>query len=116
MLDDTDHGRLEAEREWMFEAEKLVEMFRETRMLFLATRVCLQNLGYVFLNRSADDLSQTNPFRGMLCRRPAVKRDDQADEDRMATRLELMGKPYLLGPVNEMGPASQLLAIYRTDQ
>jgi general transcription factor 3C polypeptide 3 (transcription factor C subunit 4) len=48
MLDDTDHGRLEAEREWMFEAEKLVEMFRETRMLFLATRVCLQNLEYVF--------------------------------------------------------------------
>jgi hypothetical protein len=42
MLDDTDQGRQEAEREWMFEAEKLVEMFRETRMLFLSTRVCLR--------------------------------------------------------------------------
>jgi general transcription factor 3C polypeptide 3 (transcription factor C subunit 4) len=45
MLDETrtesDRSREEAEREWMFEAEKLVEMFRETRMLFLSTRVCL---------------------------------------------------------------------------
>jgi len=45
MLDKTrtesDRSREEAEREWMFEAEKLVEMFRETRMLFLSTRVCL---------------------------------------------------------------------------
>ncbi|KIM89674.1 hypothetical protein PILCRDRAFT_812481 [Piloderma croceum F 1598] len=74
MLDKThtepDRSREEAEREWIFEAEKLVEMFRETRMLFLSTR--------------------NNPFRGMLPRKPAVKRDDQADEDRMASRLELM--------------------------
>ena len=28
----------------------------------------------------------------MLPRKPAVKRDDQANEDRMASRLELMGK------------------------
>jgi general transcription factor 3C polypeptide 3 (transcription factor C subunit 4) len=45
MLDKThtepDRSREEAEREWMFEAEKLVEMFRETRMLFLSTRVRL---------------------------------------------------------------------------
>lgn len=43
MLDETgpDASRAEAEREWMFEAEKLVEMFREARMLFLSTRVCL---------------------------------------------------------------------------
>jgi general transcription factor 3C polypeptide 3 (transcription factor C subunit 4) len=31
----------------------------------------------------------------MVPRRPAVKRDDQADEDRMASRLELMGKRSL---------------------
>jgi hypothetical protein len=37
----TDGSRDEAEREWMFEAEKLVEMFRETRMLFLSTRARL---------------------------------------------------------------------------
>jgi general transcription factor 3C polypeptide 3 (transcription factor C subunit 4) len=30
---------VEAEREWMLEAEKLVEMFRETRNLFVTTRV-----------------------------------------------------------------------------
>src|SRR6202030_2158153 len=39
MLDETSEGRLEAEREWMLEVERLVEMFRETRMLFLTTRV-----------------------------------------------------------------------------
>ena len=31
---------LEAEREWMHEAESLVESFRETRALFLTSRVC----------------------------------------------------------------------------
>lgn len=33
-------GDIEAEREWMMEAEKLVDMFRETRNLFLTSRVC----------------------------------------------------------------------------
>lgn len=33
------HGDAEAGREWMIEAEKLVEMFRETRNLFVTTRV-----------------------------------------------------------------------------
>ena len=32
-------GQEEAEREWMFEAEKLVDAFRETRNLFHTTRV-----------------------------------------------------------------------------
>lgn len=31
----------EAEREWLLEAEKLVDMFRETRNLFLTSRVGL---------------------------------------------------------------------------
>ena len=30
---------VDAEREWMLEAEKLVDMFRETRNLFLTSRV-----------------------------------------------------------------------------
>lgn len=36
------HGpaQVEAEQEWIFEVEKLVDMFRETRMLFLTSRVC----------------------------------------------------------------------------
>jgi general transcription factor 3C polypeptide 3 (transcription factor C subunit 4) len=42
LLDESDQGREEVEREWMFEAEKLVDMFRETRMLFLTSKVyCL---------------------------------------------------------------------------
>lgn len=32
-------GDAEAEREWLLEAEKLVDMFRETRNLFLTSRV-----------------------------------------------------------------------------
>lgn len=40
LLDEIDPGQVEAEREWMFEVEKLVDMFRETRMLFLTSRVC----------------------------------------------------------------------------
>jgi general transcription factor 3C polypeptide 3 (transcription factor C subunit 4) len=34
-----DEGQQDAEREWMFEAEKLVDTFRETRNLFLTSRV-----------------------------------------------------------------------------
>ena len=34
-----EEGQEEAEREWMFEAEKLVDAFRETRNLFHTTRV-----------------------------------------------------------------------------
>lgn len=38
-------GEEEAEREWLMEAEKLVESFRETRPLFLTSRVsCLHAL------------------------------------------------------------------------
>ena len=33
-------GEEEAEREWLVQAEKLVDMFRETRNLFLTSRVC----------------------------------------------------------------------------
>ncbi|KAG2139828.1 uncharacterized protein EDB93DRAFT_1241934 [Suillus bovinus] len=62
------HGDAEAEREWMIEAEKLVEMFRETRNLFVTTR--------------------DHDFKGMLPKRRMQRRDD-TDEDRMVSRLEL---------------------------
>ncbi|KAG9310821.1 hypothetical protein JVU11DRAFT_8674 [Chiua virens] len=56
-------------REWMLEAEKLVEMFRETRNLFLTSRHC--------------------DFRGMFPRR-RLQRQNETDEERMASRLELV--------------------------
>ncbi|KAG5653250.1 hypothetical protein H0H81_001507 [Sphagnurus paluster] len=60
----------DAEREWLVEAEKLVETFRETRNLFLTTR--------------------TNPFRGMFPRsRPKQDNQNEFDEDRIASRLHL---------------------------
>ncbi|RXW22111.1 hypothetical protein EST38_g3735 [Candolleomyces aberdarensis] len=60
-----------AEREWLLEAEKLVDMFRETRNLFLTSRA--------------------NPFRGMFPRSRKRKQqaETEADEDRMASRLQL---------------------------
>jgi general transcription factor 3C polypeptide 3 (transcription factor C subunit 4) len=33
-------GEKESEREWLLEAEKLIDMFRETRNLFVTSRVC----------------------------------------------------------------------------
>ncbi|KII83764.1 hypothetical protein PLICRDRAFT_118961 [Plicaturopsis crispa FD-325 SS-3] len=57
-------------REWVLEAEKLVETFRETRDLFPTTR--------------------SNPFRGMFARqRRRAKETDEAEEERMASRLHL---------------------------
>ncbi|KZP20521.1 TPR-like protein [Athelia psychrophila] len=58
-----------AEREWMMEAEKLVEMFRETRVLFLAGKTS---------------------FRGVIQRKNLAKGNTPADEQRMASRLELL--------------------------
>lgn len=37
-------GEAEAEKEWLIEAEKLVETFRETRNLFLTSRVSLMHI------------------------------------------------------------------------
>ncbi|EDR04660.1 uncharacterized protein LACBIDRAFT_304399 [Laccaria bicolor S238N-H82] len=64
-------GDEECEREWMVEAEKLVDMFREMRNLFLTSR--------------------GNPFKGMFPRshRKKQKVETEADEDRMALRLQL---------------------------
>ncbi|KAF9011799.1 hypothetical protein BDQ17DRAFT_1420213 [Cyathus striatus] len=59
------------EREWLVEAEKLVETFRETRNLFLTSR--------------------NHPFKGMFPRSRASKQqaENEEDEDRMASRLHL---------------------------
>ncbi|KAJ3569113.1 hypothetical protein NP233_g5266 [Leucocoprinus birnbaumii] len=63
-------GEAEAEKEWLAEAEKLVETFRETRNLFLTSR--------------------SHPFRGMFPRRRKKQEvEAEADEDRMASRLQL---------------------------
>ncbi|KAF9642568.1 hypothetical protein BDM02DRAFT_2050166 [Thelephora ganbajun] len=52
-------------KEWLLEAEKLIENFRETRRLFLSTR----SLG----------------FQGMF----KTKRDTEENEDNMASRLQI---------------------------
>ncbi|KNZ78575.1 Transcription factor tau subunit sfc4, partial [Termitomyces sp. J132] len=63
-------GEEDAVKLWLIEAEKLVETFRETRNLFLTSR--------------------TNPFRGMFPRsRPKQNNQNEVDEDRMASRLNL---------------------------
>ncbi|EIW58576.1 TPR-like protein [Trametes versicolor FP-101664 SS1] len=61
-------GEEEATREWLVEAEKLVESFRETRALFLTSR--------------------HRGFRGMFPR-SARKQTTEASEDSMASRLQL---------------------------
>lgn len=79
---------VEAEREWMIEAEKLVEMFRETRNLFVTTRV---RMGYTCTHDEVINyFRQDHDFKGMFPKRRIQRRDD-ADEDRMASRLELNG-------------------------
>ncbi|KAF8812960.1 TPR-like protein [Phlegmacium glaucopus] len=63
-------GEKDSEREWLVEAEKLIDMFRETRNLFVTSR--------------------SNPFRGMFPRARMKRREEtEADEDRMASRLQL---------------------------
>ncbi|GBE87286.1 hypothetical protein SCP_1005340 [Sparassis crispa] len=61
-------GEEAAEREWLVEAEKLVESFRETRNLFLTTR--------------------HSGFRGMFPR-SSRKQTAEASEESMASRLQL---------------------------
>ncbi|KAG1778086.1 hypothetical protein EV702DRAFT_1044784 [Suillus placidus] len=68
------YGDAEVGREWMTEAEKLAEMFRKTRNLFVTMRV----IGWV----------SDYDFKGKLQKRRIQRRDD-TDEDRMASRLKL---------------------------
>jgi general transcription factor 3C polypeptide 3 (transcription factor C subunit 4) len=81
-------GDENADREWMLETERLVDMFRETRNLFLTTRVSFFN--FYFEPRSGTHVEQSNPFRGMFPRSRMKKRQGtEADEDNMASRLQL---------------------------
>lgn len=81
----------EVVREWMLEAEKLVEMFRETRNLFLTSRVRVVSpcIPYWLI------AWQHNDFRGMFPRRRQL-RQNETEEERMASRLELVGLFQLL--------------------
>lgn len=85
-------GQMEAEREWLLEAEKLVEMFRSTRDLFSTGKV----------------------FRGMAgqrrgTRRKKVASDDEAEEDDMASRLQadlgmnICDRPFYILTVHRPG-------------
>ncbi|KAL5520201.1 hypothetical protein ACEPAG_9414 [Sanghuangporus baumii] len=65
LQDSMRHGDTNAENEWLLNAEKLIEMFRETRSLFVT--------------RSA------KPFRGTISTRHKKK----DDEEEMASRLEM---------------------------
>ncbi|KAG1847190.1 hypothetical protein DFJ58DRAFT_891875 [Suillus subalutaceus] len=87
------HGDVEAEREWMIEAEKLVEMFRETRNLFLTTR--------------------DYDFKGMFPKRRIQRRDD-TDEDRMLSRLELNERDKHTRRAKDDGQASEKYAFVLT--
>ncbi|KAG1750557.1 uncharacterized protein EDB91DRAFT_1108147 [Suillus paluster] len=86
------HADVEAEREWMIEAEKLVEMFRETRNLFLTTR--------------------DYDFKGMFPKRKNQRRDD-TEEDRMASRLELNERDKHTRRIKDDGQASEKVDSFR---
>ena len=73
-------------KEWLLEAEKLIETFRETRRLFLSTRV--SNLSFV---PRPPPLTPTKSvgFQGMF----KTKRNVEENEDNMASRLQIeMGR------------------------
>ncbi|KAF9241292.1 hypothetical protein BU15DRAFT_73419 [Melanogaster broomeanus] len=70
----SEHCSEQIEREWMLEAEKLVEMFRETRNLFLTTRYLIASSTMIFEACFLGDRHQ---------------RQNETDEERMASRLEL---------------------------
>ncbi|EMD31266.1 hypothetical protein CERSUDRAFT_145423 [Gelatoporia subvermispora B] len=87
-------GETEAEREWLVEAEKLVESFRETRNLFLASR----QLG----------------FRGMFPR-SSRKQITEQSEDSMASRLQLeIGLEGSSRKIKSEGTKGERLNAFRT--
>ncbi|KAF8549682.1 TPR-like protein [Imleria badia] len=82
----------EVVREWMLEAEKLVEMFRETRNLFLTSR--------------------HNGFRGMFPRR-RQQRQSETEEERMASRLELIERDKHLRKSKDDGQQPEKVDSFR---
>ncbi|KAF9481095.1 TPR-like protein [Pholiota conissans] len=90
-------GDSESERLWLLEAEKLVDMFRETRNLFLTSRA--------------------NPFRGMFPRsrkRKQQEAETEADEERMASRLQLdMERDSLARKSARSGSKGEAVNVFR---
>ncbi|KXN83202.1 Transcription factor tau subunit sfc4 [Leucoagaricus sp. SymC.cos] len=89
-------GEEEAEKEWLTEAEKLVETFRETRNLFLTSR--------------------SHPFRGMFPRKRMKQQqvEAEADEDRMASRLQLdLERDDLAKRATKRGEKSGAVEVFR---
>ncbi|EGN99637.1 hypothetical protein SERLA73DRAFT_159861 [Serpula lacrymans var. lacrymans S7.3] len=93
ILTNTQGEHEEAEREWVLEAEKLVETFRETRNLFLTTR--------------------HNPFRGMFPRYRSKRLHEEAEENRMVSRLELIEQGNLLRRSKEGEDSRAKVDFYR---
>ena len=97
MVDLVEEGSLE--KEWMLEAEKLVEAFRETRNLFLASRVGTLLLPGVHWQVIDLPSSQINFFRGMFPKKRTggKKQNEEESEERMASRLQLdLGRIFCL--------------------
>ncbi|KAI0031922.1 TPR-like protein [Vararia minispora EC-137] len=92
MLPDGAQGQAEAEREWLLEAEKLVEMFRSTRNLFTTSKV---------------------GFRGMIMRKPRRHKVAQEDEDEMASRLHLDLEHDRLVQRARKGPSPEGITVFR---
>ncbi|KAI0945905.1 hypothetical protein AcV7_010019 [Taiwanofungus camphoratus] len=87
-------GDADAEREWLVEAEKLVESFRETRNLFLTTR--------------------HQGFRGMFPR-SSRKQTTEASEESMASRLQLeLGHDSMVRTARTEGVKSDKQNTFRT--
>lgn len=83
-------GRLDqAGRDWMVQAGKMADTFRETRLLFTQGKVSTRGLQYslcMLLNRLQP------VFMGMMPRRnrkPKKQKEVEEEEDRMASRLHL---------------------------
>ena len=74
----------EAEREWLVQAEKLVDMFRETRNLFLTSRVCdVRSLITPF-----DLACRTTPSAGCF---PEVGRGIRSTRPKLTRKIWLLG-------------------------
>jgi general transcription factor 3C polypeptide 3 (transcription factor C subunit 4) len=89
MLPNGSEGQAEAEREWLVEAEKLVEMFRSTRNLFTTSKVSC----FIPMFLRSTKVYLKLGFRGMIPTKLRRKDIAQEDEDEMASRLHLnLGK------------------------
>ena len=86
-------------KEWLLEAEKLIESFRETRRLFLSTRVSTLPLRIELL---VPTQNKSVGFQGMF----KTKRNPEENEDDMASRLQI--------EMGEFSPSNQIPSHYRS--